>query len=232
MKRLWPAVVLASSCTVQDLIPDALTVHGGRYRGEQDFGALKPGWGDVNHTGVQWGGALTWNLFQGWQEQRESDQWTERIENVQVRFARELARMPPPQPPLDYDLLAATLVDAFPPPNTGQLLNTMIRLVERPLPRPVIVAPPAVEVSVPPLELPEVQVTVELPELPELPEETAEESPAGVTILGLSPELWQQVVIGLVVLMGAVATYLKRDSIPLVRDWTAKGRAEKTEREP
>lgn len=49
--------------------------------------------------------------------------------------------------------------------------------------------------------------------------------PAGVLLLGISSEVWTQLIIALSLLAGAVAAYLKRHQIPILKKMTAKGKA-------
>lgn len=51
--------------------------------------------------------------------------------------------------------------------------------------------------------------------------------PQGVTLLGVSPEVWTQLIVALSILATAVAAYLGRNKIPGVKELTKEGRAQK-----
>ena len=126
---------------------------------------------------------------------------------------------------------------------------TPIEIRVDPTPVEVQVAPtppPAVNVTVP---VPEVNVTTlssegaresaptvnvevhsdteygpHLPTAPDPEEAGGEEAPASVTILGLSPSLWQQLAVAAAALVAAIAGWLNRHRVPVVKKYTKKGK--------
>lgn len=56
------------------------------------------------------------------------------------------------------------------------------------------------------------------------------DEPQGVTLLGISSEVWTQLLVALGLLATAVAGYLGREKIPGVKELTKKGKAERAEK--
>jgi len=56
------------------------------------------------------------------------------------------------------------------------------------------------------------------------------DEPQGVELLGISSEVWTQLIIAMTVLATALGTYLGREKIPGVKELTKKGKAERAEK--
>jgi len=84
---------------------------------------------------------------------------------------------------------------------------------------PQVVAPAAAPPSVPPIPEPGHEDTQE----PD--DETEDDELEGVKLEGVSEDVWVRLIGALALLLTALAGYLGRQRIPVVRDWTSEGRA-------
>ena len=127
----------------------------------------------------------------------------------------------------------------LPPALEAALLAMVSRVAAEPRVAP---AAPVQPVVVPAAPAPDINITVEnaatqtAPVQPvRIPDPTpdpndAPKEPQGVMLLGLSNEVWLQIVGVMSLLVTLLGTYLGREKIPVIRDHTKKGKAAKAEK--